>query len=152
MPGRQGGFTLLELMVVLLIVGLLTAVGVARLGGGSPAGQWRLESLAGDFQLARDTARRSGRILGWQADATGFRYLQLVADTHGPRWQPLASTDLPDGRWPTGLQLAEPASAQPRLIWWPNGDTQGQRLAFAEDERQWLLVVDARGRASVERP
>ncbi|MDT3721847.1 GspH/FimT family pseudopilin [Pseudomonas oryzihabitans] len=152
MSGHQAGFTLLELMVVLLIVGLLTAVGVARLGGGSPAGQWRLESLATDFQLARDTARRSGRVLGWQADATGFRYLQLVADAQGPRWQPLASADLPDGRWPSGLQLAEPVSAQPRLIWWPNGDTRPQRLAFAEEERQWLLTVDARGRAAVGRP
>lgn len=151
MPGRQGGFTLLELMVVLLIVGLLTAVGVARLGGGGPAGQWRLESLATDFQLARDSARRSGRILGWQADAAGFRYLELVADTRGPRWQPLASTDLPDGRWPTGLQLAESATTEPQLIWWPNGDTRGQRLAFAEEERQWLLTVDARGRATLER-
>ena len=152
MSARQDGFTLLELMVVLLIVGLLTAVGVARLGGGSPAGQWRLESLASDFQLARDTARRSGRILGWQADAAGFRYLQLVGDARGPRWQPLASADLPDGHWPAGLHLAEPASAQPRLIWWPNGDTRAQRLAFAEEERQWLLVVDAHGRASVEQP
>lgn len=140
------GFTLLELMVVLVIIGICTA-GIG-LGLGSlldPSRQLRQEAerLAQRLQVARDEARIDGRALRWQADVSGYRFSRR----DGSRWVDVQRDDLlRPQRWHTAGVTVQPATAielSPEWIGVP------WELALSLDGRSVRLRDDGSGQLQV---
>lgn len=73
----ERGFTLIELMVVLVIVGIATAALGLSIRS-DPARQLRddAQRLAQGFAAAQGEARGDGRSIAWQADAQGYRFVR----------------------------------------------------------------------------
>jgi len=82
---RSRGFTLIEVMVVIVIIGLLAASVVYNFAGES--GKDRLEkevsTLQAKIQLASELAMLKDVQLGWHIDDKGYRFLVFAND----RWQ-----------------------------------------------------------------
>jgi general secretion pathway protein H len=108
---HQAGFTLVELMVVLAVMGLLAGVAVWRW----PAGNGRVRADAVAFSsrvaAARDQAILSGRPLALEIDAAGYRFVQRGQQG----WQPVAEPALRERRWSRGVRPAGAAGPSARL-------------------------------------
>jgi prepilin-type N-terminal cleavage/methylation domain-containing protein len=101
---RQSGFTLMEMLVVLSIVGLLLAVAVPMIGGRLPLGQSRLEAKVATL-LATEAQRSigSGQVIAVDlANAGAGTELRFVPQIGTDR-QPIF---FPDGSSNGGLVFA----------------------------------------------
>ena len=76
---RSSGFSLLEILVVLVIVGIVTATaGISAFGSGRQAGlQQEAARLAQLFAVAQADARAMGRPIAWEYNASGYRFAHL---------------------------------------------------------------------------
>jgi general secretion pathway protein H len=75
----QRGFTLIELMVVMLIIGVATAaIGLSI--APDPARNLRQDAqrLAQSFIIAQSEVRIDGRTIVWQADEDGYRFARAT--------------------------------------------------------------------------
>jgi len=99
---RQGGFTLVELMVVLAIMALFAGAVVmtmGRLGGGSTDSANRLGAR---LAAARDEAIVSGTpIAGW-VSASGYGFDRFEKG----RWEPLSAKPFEGANWESGTQVS----------------------------------------------
>jgi len=84
---RRGGFTLIELMVVVAIIAIATA-GVAfamRDAAGAPL-EREAQRLGALLESARARSRLTGQPVRWVATAEGFRFDGLPPRTLPERW------------------------------------------------------------------
>lgn len=103
---RQAGFTLVELLVVIAVMGLLAGVAVWRWPSGEQQARADALALASRIAAARDQAVLEGRPLALEVDAAGYRFVQR-GETG---WQPVAETALRERPWSNGVRPADSAN------------------------------------------
>lgn len=100
---RNGGFTLLEVLMVVLVVGILSAVVLLGLNPGGPERRLNdeAERLAALLSLASSEAVMQNREYGLSLSAAGYRFLCL--EDQAQRWSACTGDklfrehDLPEG-------------------------------------------------------
>ncbi len=159
----MAGFTLLELMLVIALIGLIGALGLAWLGGDSSRlFEARLAQLQQRFQLAAEQALHRGQVIGWRFDGGGYRFERLLPDASGAvlQWVPLGRQGPGDSAdWPPELQLlsasgkpvagsaskplanAKAGTALPQRIWLPDGEIAGEPLHWRWPDGQLRIAL-----------
>jgi general secretion pathway protein H len=156
MKARLTGFTLLELLVVLVIVGITLSFAVLSLGLRSDKDIVLEESrrIAALMQLASDEAVVQGRELAMQFDGDSYRFLLL---DNKNRWQAIEADEvLRERSLPEGMQAElvvegvgkSSATAAGSLVYfYSSGEVSPFQLSLQDSQRQYLYYVngDAQG-------
>lgn len=102
---RFAGFTLLELLMVILVVGILSSVVLLNINLGGPERQLpeEAERLSALLALASDEAVMENREYGLKVEAGGYVFLCFSEDTQ--RWRPCAGRLFAAHQLPEGLEL-----------------------------------------------
>jgi general secretion pathway protein H len=115
------GFSLLEILVVLLIVGLFSAMSVAWLDSGPAPMNRALEQLAAEAQAQAARARHSGQVLGLRWNGREPEFVRLQSDKTATRWVRESSRSRV---WPDELRADLPTSSEPVVVFTPAGVAQ----------------------------
>lgn len=137
-----GGFTLIELVVVLLIMTTVMAVSAPRLTGRGEVAQ--LNAAAADVQ-ALGTAARSRSILRNQSIALLYNQstggLQLaLADDSSEEVAGVASLS-PSRQLAEGLTITIESAPPERIVFLPNGSAGAGAVTIANNNGQSLRLV-----------
>ncbi len=114
---RQAGFTLIEMLVVLSIIGVMAGVAVLGLGGAGrgDAAESEARRLAGRLQLAADQSLVADRGLALTWDAGGYGFARWDVSTRS--WTADGTTALGERHiLARGVALRASGAAQPALI------------------------------------
>lgn len=129
LAARRGGFTYIELLIALFLIGLLVSLALLAVPGESPADRLQREAgrLYARMDLAREEAVLQALTLGLRVDEEGYRFLQLRSD----RWQALSDDRLlPPHELPGTVELAVELEGIEVSLEDDDDDAQGD-----EDER-----------------
>jgi general secretion pathway protein H len=137
----QAGFTLLEMLVVLVIAGLLVSLASLQLTR-NPRTDLNEEAqrLALLFESAGDEAQVRARPIAWQPLDGGFRFDVRTEDG----WRPLRDDLLRPRRWEGGVTGV--------TIQYLGSDQEANRLVFgteAIDTPMEVTIVSAVGRVTI---
>lgn len=93
-PQRQSGFTLFEILVVVLIIGIIAGTAVLSVGVLRDDRQVRREAdrAAALFSILQDEAMLQGREFGIEFTRAGYRFVEY--DPFGDRWAEIPLDDL----------------------------------------------------------
>jgi general secretion pathway protein H len=140
---RQPGFTLIEILVVLIIVGLLASLAVVNLGG---AQQQELRNTVRDMYLLMQTASEQAIVnnqeLGLVFEDAGYRFVVFDDATRSwqvqterlfrprmlPEWlvlEQMIENDLPS------LSGSDDESIRPDIVFFSSGEVTPFELGFA---------------------
>ena len=129
----QAGFTLLEILVVLIIVGLMAALAVFTMGGSSQ--QRELQSEVRELYLLMQTASEQAVVnnleLGVMMEPDGYQFVAYDDESGG--WKA------------SGERLFRPRSLPEWLVVTEFIESDAPRLASAEDEMRPDVVFFSSG-------
>jgi general secretion pathway protein H len=118
MPRRAAGFTLIEVMVVVFIIGITASLAVLTMSGGEPPVETETRRLKTLLGLVREESILQGRNLGLRFDAQGYQFFVLGND----KWTALAQDPMLRHReLPDSLRLELEAEGE-QLKFFPSDD------------------------------
>lgn len=142
----ERGFTLVEMMVVLAIVGLMAAVVVVNLPSSESTLARESERLAARLLAARDHAILANRETSAILDARGYRFVER----QGKTWKPLIDEPLGEAAWRGGTTPALPENGELRVSFDSVGMSEAQALTLMNDDKRTVVRVLGSGEVRVD--
>ncbi len=137
---KAAGFTLLELLLVLLIVGLVTAMSVAWLARGETLAVDALQRLAERSAALGTRARDTGQVIGLGWTAGGPAQFEPALQGGTLRWlaRPLG------GAWPEQVRPVSGGATEPWVIFTPTGIARPATLdwQWPDGQERWQWNSD----------
>jgi general secretion pathway protein H len=139
---NKAGFSLLELLVVLMLLALLTAVVIPSLGRGLSTAKLKTSSreIAASIRLARSKA-----VSEQQVYLLGFDLAKNEVRLSGLNSTYRKSFELPDGVHLTRVSLletrVEEETKDPFFYFMPNGNSQSFEVSLRNEQGRALRVV-----------
>ena len=157
---RARGFSLIEIMVVIAIIGLITAVVMIKFAGNNrdTGLDQEAERLSALFDYVREQAELQTRDFGFRANDSGYSF--VVFDVIANQWRPVEEDDaLRDRELPGGLEphvVVEGRSIvlerekkdlkdfQPQILIFANGDLSSFEISLQREgaEQSARLYTD----------
>ena len=142
---REAGFTLVEDMVTLLLIGLLTGVALLTLPSGGANLSREAEQLAVRIRHAQREAMLTNRTVEIVVGAAGSRTRVRRAG----RWEDLSDGPLRPRPWDAGVRAAMGEKDMHGVRFDPSGAADPATIRLSSDDRTVELTVDAQGQVAI---
>lgn len=146
---RRAGFTLVELMVVVTIIGLMSGLVVLSLPDSRPSLSTEAERFGARLLRAREEAVMSGRGVEVVVTSQGYHFTH---SRNGER-RPLAEGPFGPERWaPETLVSSEDGPTPPPVVFDPTGGADPVEVVLQRDGGRVRVSVDLAGEVRVHAP
>ena len=141
---RRAGFTLVELLMTVAIIGLAAGAVVLSVPDPRPSVAEDAERFAARLRRAREEAVLTNRPVAVEMTATGYGF--SVFD--GADWSPLTDGPFGSGAWSDGLTVAP---AEPvRVVFDPTGVAEPATVTLSRDGRASSVQIDGAGEVTID--
>lgn len=141
------GFTLIELMVTLFIIGLIGAAIVATVPDRGPTPGGEAEILAARLKRAQEEAVLTNRTVDVAVDSAGYRFRVQ----HRGGWTALAAEPFEPVQWSAGLKVVVVAADGAQGVRFdPMGLAGPVRITLSRDQRLAAVQVDDAGNVKLD--
>lgn len=138
-PARVSGFTLVELMVVLLIIGLMASVVVFSIPGGSSALEEDAQRFAARTAALRDNAILQSRPMAVQVTPSGYSFLERRKGS----WSVIEDKPFVSTSWSNGV-TAKISETGPMMISFESTglpSDQAELVLHGETQSRSILIA-----------
>jgi general secretion pathway protein H len=144
--GREAGFTLVELMVVLVIVGLMASVAVLTIPRG-PSLSAEADQFAARLTRAKEEAVMTNRAIGVRVTEEGYAFRARTPDG----WRPLAEGPFKAMSWGEGVAASVGGrEAEGQVSFEATGVAEPLVVTLSRDRGRRRVSVDAAGNVRVD--
>ncbi len=145
---RPNGFTLVELMVVLFLIGIAATAVVMTVGGLSGGAASQAERFAARIAALRDQAVVEARPLAFWVRASGYGFEKR----DGSGWQPLSAKPFETTDWQPPLAANVQGGRAIRIAFDANGLASAPMdVKLSDGQKSYRVQLDESGSVNVSR-